>query len=177
LIRRALVLLGGIVPGWVGCTSRRIGSEATSKNERLTAAEIDDLVAFGEALVAGPAYDPTHRRYLLEHIEARTADNADQRSAYRAARKVFVHLAGQPLSTLDIHARQQIIVRHKLAGAWDSRQDQAAVSHEELQLVRRQIAADLIRGYYASPAGWQIVGYDSFPGRCGDLTTYTRGEA
>jgi len=43
--------------------------------------------------------------------------------------------------------------------------------------VREKAVPDLINGYWRSPAGWAAVGYGVFPGRCGDLTRYTRPEA
>jgi hypothetical protein len=44
-------------------------------------------------------------------------------------------------------------------------------------VVRTRVIPDLIEGYWGSPAGWAAVGYEAFPGRCGDLTRYTRSEA
>jgi hypothetical protein len=39
------------------------------------------------------------------------------------------------------------------------------------------VVRDLVGGYYNSPAGWAVVGYAHFPGRCGDLGRYVRPEA
>ena len=44
---------------------------------------------------------------------------------------------------------------------------------DDASLVRTRVVPNLIAGYYASPAGWAVVGYDVFPGRCGDLARYT----
>ncbi len=48
---------------------------------------------------------------------------------------------------------------------------------DEMRSLRTRAVPDLIGGYYASPAGWAAVGYDTFPGRCGELTRYTRPES
>ena len=148
--------------------------DAPASNGRLTAAEIEDLVAFGEALVAGLGHAAPERRFLLEHIEDR-ARNPKQLSAYRTAASTLVRLAGRPLATLEIRERQQLIVRHTLVGSIDPSGEDAGAPTDEVHVIRTQVVRDLIRGYYASPAGWAIVGYETtFPGRCGDLAGYTR---
>ena len=45
-----------------------------------------------------------------------------------------------------------------------------------MRIVRTRAVPDLIGGYYGSPAGWAVVGYQSFPGRCGDCPLHPPGE-
>jgi hypothetical protein len=47
---------------------------------------------------------------------------------------------------------------------------------EELT-VRALAVPELIAGYYRCAAGWAVVGYVAYPGRCGDPRRYTRAEA
>jgi len=46
-----------------------------------------------------------------------------------------------------------------------------------MRAIRTRAVPDLIGGYYGSPAGWAVVGYTTFPGRCEDLTRYVRAES
>ena len=47
---------------------------------------------------------------------------------------------------------------------------------DDANTIRTQAAPDLIGAYYASASGWEVVGYSTFPGRCGDLSRYTAPE-
>ena len=91
---------------------------------------------------------------------------------YREAAAVLDRLAGAPFSKLAMRDRRDIVARHDLAPS------RARIPRPEgvANAIRRHVALDLIAGYYASPTGWALVGYGIFPGRCGDLTRYTRPE-
>ena len=71
--------------------------------------------------------------------------------------------------------RTVLIVRYRLVAPPAGAKAPAAFP-PELQAVLTRAVKDLIGGYYSYPAGWATVGYDTFPGRCGDLMRYTRPE-
>jgi hypothetical protein len=131
------------------------------------------LVAFGEVLVEGRTLGPADRQHLLEHIEGQSTRSADYLSVYRTAVVALDRIAGRAFAALEISERIDLINRHRLTAS-------LAIGEElsdEMRALRMRTVPDLVRGYYGSPAGWAAVGYGSFPGRCGDLTRYTRSEA
>jgi hypothetical protein len=132
---------------------------------------MNTLVAIGEALAEGRTLAAAERRALIDHIEER-ARRPEYLSMYRASVSTLDQLAGAPLTALGIDERIALIVRHRLVGPPTSSGDE----REAVRRLRVSLVPDLIRGYYASPAGWHVVRYDVFPGRCGDLTRYTRAE-
>jgi hypothetical protein len=143
----------------------------------LSEAEIDDLVAFGEILVEGRSLPPAERGHLVEHVRDRVARRSDYPPLYRDTVALLESLAGKRFSQLDVRERIDVIARHRLA-AFDVRPaDRPAAASAEVWAVRARVVRDLVGGYYNSPAGWAVVGYTHFPGRCGDLTRYTRPEA
>lgn len=182
LIERALLVLGALPSAPGGCARRGApGSPPVpatagtgSPAAQLSAAEIEDLVAFGEVVVEGRRLPPAERRHLLEHLETRTAGRPDDVARYRAAATSLARLAGRRFAALDLEERMEVVARHGLAGP--SGRPEEDPGPEELRALRRQIVPDLVRGYYGSPAGWAVVGYASFPGRCGELIRYTRPE-
>jgi hypothetical protein len=180
LIERALLVAG--IP-WLGCASRRDGA-GVAPNARAPAApasssgmpsagEMDDLAAFGEVLVEGRALAPAERRQPLAHLGERAARSPEAASVYRAAAATLNRLAGRRFATLAVAERIALVARHRLAVPDGTAEEAAA----DVRALRARTAPDLIRGYYGSAAGWAAVGYDAFPGRCGDLTRYTRPEA
>jgi hypothetical protein len=175
----------GIAPVGIGCASRPARSASAPPVETrldpaadtrlLSAAEMESLVAFGEVLVEGRTLGTDERRYLAEHIEDRTRESPNYLSFYRIAAGTLDRLAGRRFSSLEIRERISLIDRHRLAAGRGAGEDRGPLS-SEMRTIRLRAAPDLIRGYYTSPAGWGVVGYDSFPGRCGDLARYTRPE-
>src|SRR5262249_59497355 len=81
----------------------------------LSAAEIADLVAFGEALVEGRTLEPEPRRFLVEHIEERAKGSPRYVSFYRTTAATLDRLAGRRFARLQIEERSQLIARHPLA--------------------------------------------------------------
>ena len=139
-------------------------------------AELEDLAAFGEVLVEGRALPAAQRRHLLEYVETRTAESPRYLALYRTAVSTLDRLAVRPLAHLTIDERSALVARHGLA-AWHLRAgEEPAAVPDDVYALRTRVVPDLIRGYYASPAGWAVVGYEAFPGRCGELARYTRPE-
>jgi hypothetical protein len=181
LIRRALLILGIDLVGLIGCVSRR-GAERASPAIRagpepaseLSRAEIADLIAFGEALVEGRTLDLAERQFLADYIADRMKRNPGYLALYRTTVRTLVRLAGRPFASLEVHERLQLIARYRLVGSPEPGGEDLGPLPAEMHALRMQAVPDLIRGYYASPAGWAVVGYQTFPGRCGDLMRYTR---
>ena len=117
------------------------------------------------------------RKDLIDNVQERAGQDEDTRSLYRTTASLLERLAGARFSTIDRPQRVVVIQRHRLAvrdvfpdeplGSWP----------EDMREVRTRAVRRLIEDYYASPSGWAVVGYQVFPGRCGDLSRYTRAEA
>jgi hypothetical protein len=175
LIGRSLLILGINAAGLIGCVLRRPAERSTTRT--LSGAELEDLVAFGEALVDGRTLAPRERRYLAEHLEYRTTRSPEYLSLYRTTAGTLEHLAGRRFAHLEMNERMELIARHHLAASGVRPGEDLGQFPDEMRSLRTRAVPDLIGGYYASPAGWAAVGYDTFPGRCGELTRYTRPES
>ena len=181
VIQRALLVAATVLAWLTGCVSRRATSAVApglgppAKGEPLSAAETDTLVTFGEILVEGRTLATTERRILADYIADRTTQSAESLSLYRMAARTLDRLAGQPFAKLGLRERRELIEREGLAGQRANPENDLGgpVAH---RTVRTRMVPDLVRGYYRSVAGWAVVGYETFPGRCGDLTRYTRRE-
>lgn len=187
LIRWTFRLGAAGVAALTGCVSRS-GSRGTlpppggsadpsSEIGLLSADETDDLIAFAEVLIERRTLAPEERRYLAEHIETRTRRSPGFLSLYRMTATVVDGLAGRPFAALGVRERIELIIRHRLAVPIGGDGEDPGALSSDIRTVRMRAIPDLIRGYYASPAGWAVVGYNTFPGRCGDLTRYTVPEA
>ena len=182
-IRQALLIFGIAPAALIGCVSRRVTSETSApveaaleppaKTGPFSTGEIENLVAFGEVLVEGRALAPAERRHLVEHIEDGGTRSPDYLSLYRTAASTLDRVAGRRFASLEVRERIDLIARHRLAASPGPGEKLS----DEMRALRTRAVPDLIRGYYGSPAGWAAVGYDTFPGRCGELMRYTRSEA
>jgi hypothetical protein len=155
----------------------RRANEPTSETLRLSAGELESLLGFGEVLVEGRTLSALERHYLAEHIEDSARHTPDQLVQYRRAVRLLDRLAGKPFSSLEITDRVQLLSRHRLAARAVTPGEDREAFAGEARMIRARVIPDLIEGYWASPAGWTAVGYEAFPGRCGNLTRYTRSEA
>jgi hypothetical protein len=187
LIQRVLLILGIKPVGLFGCVPRQAGNRTFQpvgaagdqpvETKRLSPAEMEDLLAFGEVLVEGRPLTPSERRYLADYIAERTTSAPWYLSLYRTTVGTLERLAGRRFASVGLPERVELISRYRLAVAQVRSSEDLGPLREEIRLLRRRAVPDLIRGYYSSPVGWAVVGYQSFPGRCGDLTRYTSSEA
>jgi len=182
LIRHVLVALG-IGPTFVQGPLRRardsragVGAEAAAATTSLSSRELNDLVAFAELLVRGRPLPGDDREAFALEIEARAARDPEYLSLYRTTVTLLERLAGRGFSSLDVPARTALMSRHHLDSPHVRPGDALGPFADDVRLVRTRALRDLIADYYGSPAGWAVVGYDTFPGKCGDLERYTRPE-
>lgn len=143
----------------------------------LSATEIESLVGFGEVLVVGRALVPAERDHLVEHIAGSARGNLDTLALFRTTAVLLDRLAGGPFARLEIAERIDLVGRHRLDVRGIPSDRDLAHLGAEAKAARERAVPELIYGYWRSPAGWAAVGYATFPGRCGDLTRYTRPEA
>lgn len=135
--------------------------------------EVDTLLAFGEVIVQGRRLSPEERVDLVDHLARRVLD-ADRRGAYRTTAALLDQLAGRPFASLEIGDRSALVAHHRLQ---NRRVTGDQYLSEAVRVTRTTVVPDLIAAYWSSPAGWRAVGYQTFPGRCGSLTRYTRPDA
>jgi hypothetical protein len=186
-VLHALLLALGFHPGAQLLGGGRQAAEAAARlagpvdrgfgSATLSRVELEDLVAFAETLlVEDRVLLPLERRDLVEHVEYRVARDVYYLSLYRTTVSVLERLAGARFATLEGPRRIELVTRHRLASP-RVRPDEPLGPHaDDTREVRTRAVPDLIAGYYNSPAGWAVVGYDVFPGQCGDLDRYTRPE-
>ena len=165
LLQGLVVALGG---GQAVPSALTAGAAPTS----LSSADLGDLVAFAGVLVAGGELPGTERALVLEHIQDRQrAGDESLLEAYRTTVRLLTRVARARFATLDVARRVGVVRRHDLGRAVERSGDSG-----EARVIRARVVPDLIGAYYGSPAGWAVVGYTAFPGRCGVLERYTRPE-
>ncbi|HEY7602024.1 MAG TPA: hypothetical protein VIB60_05925, partial [Methylomirabilota bacterium] len=136
----------------------------------------DTLVAFGEILAVGRPLSPGERLAFLEEVDDQARTVPGQLAAYAMAAGLLDRLAGTRFAALDLRQRVELLVRHGLT-SYPARTRECLWPFRREELAVRELAAPaLITAYYRSAAGWAVVGYDVFPGRCGDPVRYTRAE-
>ena len=178
LIRTVLLTLAAVPGPFRGARSLLGGSaaEAAPSAGRLSAADMEDLLAFAEIVVQGRAFERAERDALAAEIETRTTLDDESLSLYRTTVTVLRLLARRRFSTLDAPARAALVARHRLDSRSVDPDDDLGPFGDDVRVVRTRAVRSLIGAYYGSPAGWAVVRYATFPGRCGDLTRYTRAE-
>jgi hypothetical protein len=141
----------------------------------LSDAGMETVVAFGEALVGERPFSETEKGYLSRHIDHQTKTAPGYFSVYRATAKLLQRLSPSgEFSKLSLGDRLKLVTRHGLLSYDVQAREYLLPFHREELIARTLAVPDLIGGYYASPAGWAVVHYETFPGRCGDLSRYTR---
>jgi hypothetical protein len=185
--RRALLwILIGIVWALVSLWSRRVRDtllemlrprvDASLPPDTLSPAEIGAVLGFAEVLVAERTLSPAERGPLVQHINDRTLGAPGFLSLYRSTAGLLDSLTPQPFADLPRVERVALVERLRLTDSRVQNLEYLWPFKREALLTRQLVVPDLIAAYYASPAGWAVVGYDRSPGQCGDLTRYTREE-
>jgi hypothetical protein len=150
--------------------------DASSPTGALPDRERDTLVAFGESLAVGRRFSPAERRAFIEEVDDQTRTTPGQLAVYRMTAGLLDRLTRESFATLDIRDRAELLARHALT-SYPVRTRECLLAFRRQELAVRALATPaLIVAYYRSAAGWAVVGYDTFPGRCGDPLRYTRAE-
>lgn len=181
LLHRLLLVFGfEPVPRWnrtgrlADVAAQSVHADTRAPASPLARSEVDDLVAFGEILAAGAPVGPHARDLLAEHIAHQVARRPSEVLVpYRTTVRLLERLGGARFATLAPLERSALVTRFRLGSAATLPDEDLGPFPDDASLVRTRVVPDLIAGYYASPAGWAVVGYDVFPGRCGDLARYT----
>ncbi len=138
---------------------------------------MENLVALAEVLVQGRALSASERADLVESINDRTLSTPGYLSLYRLTARLLDRLAQTRFPDLSLPQRAEIVLRHRLVPDGEPGTSSPPPSSSDPEAAVRVLAVpELIASYYRSPAGWAVVGYESFPGRCSDLVRYTRPE-
>jgi hypothetical protein len=173
ITRRRFTLAAAAAMG-VGPTGARA---APAGPKAPSAAEIDDVLAFAEVLVGDRPLTTAERDALHQHVQRRLRQGSGYYvELYRTTAALLTRLAGGPFSTLGLEARIALVARQRLGVASVPPGETLGAFAEEVREVRTRAVPDLIGAYYASEAGWAVVGYAAFPGRCSDPTRYTAPE-
>ena len=144
----------------------------------LSGEEVDDLLAFAEIAVSGRSLSASERRSLIEHIERREPEGGRYYvDLYRMTVQLLTRLTGSPFARLGFNERLALVTRHRLMIPRVGPREQLGAFAEQKREIRTRTIPDLIGAYYASPAGWAVVGYTVFPGMCGDLARYQKPES
>ena len=181
LIRRLLLVVGirWSLPWRAGRSDVEAAQLAAQERHPpppgLSASDVEDLVAFAETVVGSGPLGLLERGFLADHIRHQVP-RADgyYLAAYRTGVHLLTQLAGTRFASLTTAQRYVLVTRHRLNLPLLKPDEPLGPFPEAARTVRAQVVGDLIGGYYGSPAGWAVVGYDAHPGQCSDLTRYTR---
>lgn len=150
--------------------------DSSSPRGTLSDREKAIIVAFGEILAVGRALSSVERAFFLEEIDDHTRSTPGQLALYRLTAALLDRLARTSFTALDLRDRTELLIRHRLL-SYDVSTRECLLPYRRQELAVRALAVpDLIASYYRSAAGWALVGYAAFPGRCGDRLRYTRAE-
>jgi len=143
----------------------------------LSAADVEDLLALAEVIVEGRPLTAAQRAPLIEHLAIRAGQGGGYYlGLFRRTAGLLATLAGARFSTVDLQTRAALVARHRLGARTVRPGESLGPLPEAMEEARTRAVPDIVAAYYRSPAGWEAVGYTAFPGRCGDLDRYTRGD-
>jgi hypothetical protein len=170
LLGRALVveMLGGIGAGLTAVPPSIAASPPTD--------EVENLVALAEVLVGDRPFPAEVRDDLVDDLRDAVRTDPARAKRYGATARVLDRLAGQRFALLTFSDRAALVAQHRL-GTSRMSGDEAEALADDVREARAFLGPDVIAAYWRTPAGWNAVGYTIFPGRCGDLTRYTRPPA
>jgi hypothetical protein len=134
---------------------------------------VETLVALAEVLVGEHPLSPDTRRDVIDDLRDAASTSPVREARYTATARLLDRLAGDGFARLPFADRRALVAEHRL-GSSRLGADEAETLPEDLRDARIRVAPELIAAYWRAPAGWSNVGYTTFPGRCGDLTQYTR---
>ncbi|MCC6544936.1 MAG: hypothetical protein IT392_10645 [Nitrospirae bacterium] len=150
--------------------------KASSQTGVLSIREKETIIAFGEVLVKEKSLTEEERKYFIEHIDYRTQNTPGYLSIYRRTANLLNRLANSNFSTLDLNDRVTVVISNHLNSHHVKGWEYLNLFRRQDLTIRTYVVPDIIKGFYSSPAGWAIVGYKTFPGRCSSQFRYTHSE-
>lgn len=184
--RAVLILLAGIASAvvaafvdrrWLWVTLERFLApriDRSAQPGRLTRREMDAVLAYAEVLVSDTPLSGAARDELEHHVSDRSEHEPGYRALYRLTVDVLDEAAGGDFAARPPDERRRAVHGRHLH-RYDVRARHWLWPLDRRSLTVRALAGrDLVAGYFLSPSGWALVGYDAFPGRCRDLSDYTR---
>jgi hypothetical protein len=148
--------------------------DRSSQPGRLSRREMDAVLAYAEVLVSDTVLSGAARAGLEDYVTDRSEHEPGYCALYRLAVDVLDEAAGGDFAARPPDERRRAVHRRHL-DQYDVRARHWFWPGDRRSLTVRALAArDLMTGYFLSPPGWALVGYDAFPGRCRDLSDYTR---
>jgi hypothetical protein len=176
LIRGLLLILGVDPAGrWTrDVAAQPVAPDAPSSPAPLSNGDVDDLLAFAEVLVDDTPMSSAARRDIRDRIEDRIKQAPDHYLAlHRTTLTLLTRLGRARFSSLTPAERIALVAQHRLGSSRVWPDEELGPYPEEAREVRTRAVPELVGAYYRSAAGWAVVGYDAFPGRCSDLARYT----
>ena len=133
--------------------------------------------------------EPEGRSAVEEHLRWRALESPGYRAAFAEglalldqettnrfrkqvrfgdlSREEANQVLGSLLAGIDPHPRYRQVPREVLLSYFDH--GRLARFH-----FRRHVVSEILHAYYQSGAGWALVGYEAYPGRCGGPGFYSR---
>ena len=143
----------------------------------LSEKEMESLISLAEVLVDEKDLTQDERDCVHAHVGDRTQNDPGYLTLYRLTVARFDGLAASPFSVRSRGERRYLAEQSGLLNRRINNREWLYPFGKEDRMIRAIALPDLIEGYYRSAAGWAVVGYSVFPGRCGDLKRYTRAES
>ena len=148
--------------------------DRSSPPGRLSRDEMDTVLAYADVLLADTGISRAARSELEQHVSDRCEHEPGYYAAYRLAVSVLDETERTRFARRSLDERRRVVHGRNLH-RYDVRARDWLWSFDRQALaVRALVGRDLVTGYFLSPSGWAVVGYAAFPGRCRDLTDYTR---
>jgi hypothetical protein len=143
----------------------------------LAPVEMEAIVALTEILVDARELSDEEREHIRRHVQDRTENDPGYLGLFQSTAAHLDQIAGGTFASKAREERERIARNDGLLAYRMRNREYLSPFGRKKRLIRALAVPDLIGGYYRSAAGWAVVGYSTFPGRCSYLTRYTRPEA
>ncbi len=150
----------------------------------LAADEMRTIVALGRVLIPDDETPGARATWVERYVNERTARHPGYLPEYKAAVALLDAAAAQVAPsrprfhqlTLEQggEVMEDLFGRRGSASRWWRRVERILPAGQRKQRCWSFVIEDLLSGFYSTPAGWAVVGYDNYPGVPGDPRAYTR---
>lgn len=150
--------------------------KSSSQTGILSNGEKETIIAYAEVLVKEKGLTIEERKYITEHIDYRTQNTPGYLSLYRSTASLLNRLTKSNFPALDLNERVTAVISNHLISHHVKGWEYLNPFQRQELTIRVYVVPDIIKGFYSSPAGWAVVGYEKFPGICSNLFLYTQSE-